>query len=30
MSGLAIIMGVIVFVILFGGIVYGVCKMKDD
>jgi hypothetical protein len=30
MSALAVIMGILVFIILFGGVFYGVMKMKRD
>jgi hypothetical protein len=30
MSALAIIMGIIVFIILFGGVVYGIMRMEKE
>jgi len=30
MSALAIIMGIIVFIILFGGVFYGIIKMEKE
>jgi hypothetical protein len=30
MSALAVIMGILVFLILFGGVFYGIMKMKKD